>query len=282
MNITNFSAAGAVALSLGLGAPAAAGTLTGVDLTNTAINQFIEIDTTTGAGTSVVTFSSRNNVGKIAFAPDGQLFATKRGSSDNTLMTVDPATGDVTDIGNASGIVSLGDLAFNSGGTLFSYGAVPSSEGGALNLLTIDTATGAATLVGETGLGGMNGLAFSSTGTLYGLSSSLLVTLDPTTGAETSRVSLNPDKPANNFARFGNLSFVEGELFSIDRRLDELVSINTATGDVTSIGELGFDGIRTLSTAPATAPVPLPAPAGFLLVGLGALGVMRSWRAHAA
>ena len=117
---------------------------------------------------------------------------------DPELFTVDKATGDLTSIGNTEVTFSM-DLAFDSTGTLWLVGG----PDGGNKLYTIDTTTGASTLVTEiTGVEGTTeatveimGIMFDEHDNLYGTAflpapepnpfTSPLFAIDTTTGAAT-------------------------------------------------------------------------------------------------
>ena len=86
------------------------------------------------------------------------------GGSD-VLFTIDPANGNTTEIGSLG--VSVGAIEFGPDGTL--YGGQANSGGGgngnapqglSAPLYTVDTATGMATAVGDTGFPAISGLSF--------------------------------------------------------------------------------------------------------------------------
>ena len=80
-------------------------------------------------------------------------------------------------------------LAFSSTNVLFAIRDGDSAGGIDLpdDLVTVDVATGAVTLVGTTGLTAIQALTFSPGGTLYGWDLHAgLVTIAPTTGAATA------------------------------------------------------------------------------------------------
>ena len=106
--------------------------------------------------------------------------------SKGVLFTIDTATGAETPIALTQGAIV--GLAFDpSDGTLYaSQGGV-----GGDNIFAIDKKTGAATLVGQTGLGGPTpDIAFDAAGNLYGLkgggqSTNNLISINKSTGVGT-------------------------------------------------------------------------------------------------
>ena len=183
-------------------------------------DQLITINTTTGAGTLVGPLSTTINAPGLAFRAN-KLYAWDTVAS--RLRELDPATAAILntiDIGVIG--VGSGDLTFRSDGigflanpnsSLWSFDiTVPSSTlitntlapgmpglafspagvlfgviAGGTALYTIDSVTGAATLVGNTGIpfGSPTGLAFDASGKLYTSAGGNLHQIDPATGTAT-------------------------------------------------------------------------------------------------
>ena len=106
-------------------------------------------------------------------------------------------------------------------------------------LVSIDSATGAATIIGDLGFGAVRGLAFdAATNTLYGIDtkSEQLITIDPITGAGTAAGG------ALGFPGAIALAFDSNTrtLYTATRGFDELLSIDTTTGAATVIGSLAL------------------------------------------
>ena len=97
--------------------------------------------------------------------------------SAGRIGKVDVATGNATLVGNSG--AALTDIAFDPNGNLFGISFS--------SLYSINTSTGAASLIGSGFPASMNALTFSSTGTLYGAAtgSNGFYTINPTTGAAT-------------------------------------------------------------------------------------------------
>jgi len=107
--------------------------------------------------------------GGMDFNADGVLFATCEradGSDTPVLVRINPFTGSGTEVG-ATGInPSIGDISFrHSDGVLFAYDGISDPEH---TVFTLNTLTGQATLVGDTGLSNAsgNGMTFNQTDTL--------------------------------------------------------------------------------------------------------------------
>jgi hypothetical protein len=116
------------------------------------------------------------------------------------------------------------------------------------NLITIDTATGAATIVGALGFEGVHSLAYDSrSGMLYGVDNALnqLITIDRTTGAGTA---VGPIGARNvQGLAFDSAGTLYGVEYGVDLALDVLFTINTATGAATVVGPLGFTAVSSLA-----------------------------------
>jgi hypothetical protein len=118
-------------------------------------------------------------------------------------------------------------LALSSGGTL--YGT---DDGG--NLYSINTTTGAATLIGSTGLGDVEGLGFDGS-TLLGTnfnSPTTIYSINTTTAAATSVVSASTGV-VRGMALDGNEAFVAS-----GSAVQSLETINLTSGAVADIGTL--------------------------------------------
>jgi DNA-binding beta-propeller fold protein YncE len=181
----------------GLAVDPATGTLYGVtggaDDNNPGF--LITVNKTNGAGTVVgdLFASSTSPVADITFTPDGTLYGWSENTDD--LVTINKATGAATVVGDSGTSTSGSGLASNAAGVLYFAG---SGDDGPLR--TVDRTTGALTAVAT-----MDGtldrqlaaLAFDAAGTLFGARlddaggsnprPADMVTIDPTTGAVTSR-----------------------------------------------------------------------------------------------
>lgn len=148
----------------------------GTQLFGITFSSLLRISPTSGAGT--VLGSVGYNVNALAAALDGTLYAA---TTYGQLIRIDKVTGRGTLIGYmSSGFVSTGDLAFLNGKL---YSTVTKSN--IQYLVTLNTSTGAATVVGMIGYSNVYGLTVKD-GTLYGgtVGGSLL-RINTTTGAGT-------------------------------------------------------------------------------------------------
>jgi hypothetical protein len=148
------------------------GTLYGVSPTG-----FYTLDPATGNATFVAGESTSLNA--LDAAPDGTLYA----AGGNALGTLDPTTGAFTMVlSYPAPYTSSGDLAIIEGTLL---ATVTDGGGGNDELLAIDLASGAVSMVGTTGYPCVWGLAAYGT-TLFGFTcDGLVLGMDPMSGAST-------------------------------------------------------------------------------------------------
>jgi hypothetical protein len=164
----------------------------------TSTRQLITINTSTGAGTLIGALGV--TIDELAFAANGTLYGWSGRISGSSLYTINLATGAATKVGT-SGITDTGvGFAINASGT--AYLAAAGASGA---LRTVNLATGAVTTVATLSgapipAGAIDAMGFDQNGTLLGLNlteggpgspgapgNTFLVTIDPTTGAVTSR-----------------------------------------------------------------------------------------------
>jgi hypothetical protein len=202
--------------------------------------------------------SSNRNFGMTALAFDpvsGVLYGSSGNANTDTttrgeLVSINPASGLVTDIGNF-GVPggTMTDLAFDPTSHVL-YGLT--SAGGA-RLCTIDTSTGAATLVGNSGIAFTNGggIAINSASVLY--ASPLpqnFGTYDLTTGAYTN---IAEPLPKPNGRGFGALKFNGSVLYGLEvGTASHLVTIDTTTAVVTDLGATQAQFLDGLAFAPGS------------------------------
>jgi hypothetical protein len=190
------------------------------------------------------------------------------------LISINPTTGEATLVATITPELDVRGLAGSSDGTLYAISGV--------SLYRINASTGETTLVstasGIDGLAGIQALAFSPTGVLYGYSVYRgLLTIDAETGATTD---VNPSVS-------GLITQIQGLAFGPDGTLygarGNLWRIDPSTDAYTIVGGGGIviDGvdIRGIEWVPRAGP-PIPEPASLTLVSLAALalGVVRCRR----
>lgn len=137
----------------------------------------VSINTSTAVATSIgVTGAGING---LTFDSSGMLF----GSGGTNLFTVDLGTGAATTVGS-TGFNSSGDIAFDSGGNLFL-----SALGGDV-LVSVNSSTGAGSLIGDITFVNVFGLNFAGS-TLNGFTSNgLTLEINTSTGVGT-QVAIN-------------------------------------------------------------------------------------------
>jgi sugar lactone lactonase YvrE len=125
----------------------------GPTLYGVSFSQLLRLDPDTGVGTSIGAIGFTTN--GLAVAADGTIYAGTTPAGQ--LVQINPVTGAGTLVGTfGAGLSSSGDLAFDSNDRLF--GAL--DQGGTVVLASIDPSSGAATVIGPTGVPNVYGLAF--------------------------------------------------------------------------------------------------------------------------
>jgi hypothetical protein len=270
-------------------------------------NQLLTINPSTGAATLADTFT--NSLGAaIGIGASGQLLYVLPGYAGGTgnatqLISLDPnnsfAAGTVN-LGLAGGGVnalSQGDLAFDLSGNLTIASATQksgsfSSTNGALYSANLGTNT--TTTLQSSFAPKFNGIAYDSTGDLFGLSQEVsngsggfinsLYSFNPSTFAP-SVIGLTgiTDSSANTFA---GLAFaLDGTLYAIlgNTTSSRLFTINPTTGTATLVANIllggnpigAIDGAVFLNTS---SPVPEPATLALISVAVGRLVFIRRRR----
>jgi len=174
----------------------------------------------------------------------------------STLVMIDTTTGAGTTIGPIAGFPSVEGLAFSPDGTLF--GVSNPGLGGTGELIRIDPATGKAAPVGRIeGFLDLSSLAFAPDGTLFatadetpGTAGSLLIRIDPLTGAGTTIGSIGYPTEAIAFAPDGTL-FGAADVTG-DAKAQTLITIDPKTGAGTIIGSFGpkFTDVDAIAFSP--------------------------------
>jgi hypothetical protein len=188
------------------------------------------------------------------------------------LVTINPATAQVTVVGefnagNEGRATTMADIEFNAAGQLFGVGSV-----GGPQLYSINTGTGKATVIGNTGLTstGGGGLAIGPSGAIFGTPTGSRFGRYDSAGLYTNIT--NPAKPAGGGA-YAALAFDGNVLYGLNSGPGSpppthLAIIDRVTGAVTDVGA----SVNALD-AIAFQSVPIPEPGTVaLMLGPALLG----------
>jgi len=247
-------AAASVPLSLVLSASVNAASILGVSYEG----DVIKIDQNTGVGTTIDS-SGFFGLNSLADDSSGRFFSVTDPDASELLVGIEPETGSGSRVVNlllGEG-VSVRGLAFSPSDVLF---AVTDNVLGndQSELYTIDINTGIGTLIGSTEAG-IQGLAFSPNGTLYGwnVGSVGLVTIDPLTGLATD-INENVGGSAN----IQTIAFApDGTLFGAH---DSLFTIDPTTGISAVIGSGDYEDVRGIGFVLEDEPKSIPEPTSVL------------------
>ena len=232
------------------------GTLFGTDASG---GNLLTIDQTTGASNVVGNMAGPPFPSLAVDTSTGVMFAGGGGGLPD-VYTVDPLSGTTTFLGPSGlGFAAIGGMDFRSDGTLFAAVNIAGDGGtGSDHLATIDTTTGAATIVGPFGrctgvvvpsdgrgsctIEGIEGIAFDASGILWGSLSARgdagapgLYIVSAATGAATFMASIDNGSSAPT-----------GGVVSLQFGCDGILYGGTARGLGASDG--GFLGTITTSS----------------------------------
>jgi hypothetical protein len=132
--------------------------------------------------------TAQDNVG-LTTLPDGKLLAT---DEDGGVRRIDPVTGDVTEIGAfGNGLATAGDLVATADGTMYAISDKgPEGDENTNNwLITVNTANGKGTMVGQIGYGKVFGAGFVDGKVLAFTANGQIVEIDPVSGEGTLKKS---------------------------------------------------------------------------------------------
>jgi len=239
-----------------------------------------EIDGT-GAIISTIGDTGQMFTGLAYYPPSGLLYGTTSPASatPNSVFTIDPNTGVATLVGAHGVDQAIVDLALASDGTLYGW-LEPSND----DLVTINLATGAATVVGPSPGSAGRGIEFTPSGEIALFDATNAEILNPVTGLATGvNIPLTGSGDVN-----ASFRVTSGLVYAINADgsggTRALISVDFTTGNVTVLGPisvtnasgLASDGLILGPTTP-TGPTSIPTLGGLglpLLVLLAAaLGV---------
>jgi hypothetical protein len=155
------------------------------------------------------------------------------------VLWVDDAFGNLGTVDVATGAVTV---IGNTGVVLTDIAFDPNGKLFGIsfsNLYTINTTTAAATLIGPLGTSAANALVFGSNGTLYAAGGTSLFTVNPTTGASTNLGN-------TGFASAGDLAFNGGNLYLASGGLVKIDLANVSNSQL--VGPFGFSNVFGLAT----------------------------------
>jgi hypothetical protein len=171
-----------------------------------SFSSLYKVDKLTAHATYVAGVSGSGNNG-LTFLPSGDLLAADGAGG---LKRINTSSGAVTDLGNFNnGLSSSGDLVA-VGPIMYGISSTSSGGGDASSnnvLMRVDTATGAATVVGPIGFGKVWGLAFVNKRVIGFTTTGQILQIDPATGAGTLITTtsvqfwgagMSPDVPINS------------------------------------------------------------------------------------
>lgn len=235
------------------------------------VDKLVRFDLSTGVGTVVGTGlgTGHGDVDGLAFSGAGQLYGVD--DDTNRLLSINHTTGVATEVG------SLGTGSFNDMGLAFIGNTLymSSTTGGGLgSLFSVNTATGAATLIGDFAAGVRVRSLGSYNGVLYGWSNTdTLLNINTTTGVPTTIGAFGFSSPT--VGRDGmDIDPATGTIWSIGDSEPRTYTLNSLTGAATVVASnLTCDGTNCSGfNSLAINAVPEPETYAMMLAGLGLLG----------
>jgi hypothetical protein len=222
--------------------------------------RLLDIDPATAVASNPRDVGHRINM--IAYSPDGTLYGAAQGSPGESepggmLYTIDPVTGAATYRATLGVFIQMeGDIACDpTTGVL--YGVDGSGQ-----FFTINTSTGACTILGTIGPGGPRGdvsaIAFDPAGTLYAVESEsrAFYKVDKGTG---TIIESHPMGPIEQLV--GGLAYVPasgGMIFASGAPWGQVYAVSCVSGAATPIGPLSGASFLFALTHPVS-PTPVNA-----------------------
>ncbi len=190
----------------------------------------------------------------------------------NRLLRLNPANASIISDIAITGANTIVSLAYDdTTGTLFGNTTVLNSAGSSA-LYTTNTASGAATLIGNLTTSEVYGLGFNTSGQLYGWDAvtGSLYTIDKTTGLMTSMGATTP-----NTSMFDVAFRLEDDiLFASNAGAIQLETVNPGTGVPTLVGLYGV-GVVNVAGLAFLSDIPEPATLAVLGIGFGGVACLR-------
>ncbi len=240
------------------------------------------IDESSGTGQDIGPsgFSGLNSLAKSSNGTFYSVAGDPLFTTASTLITIDSSTGLGASVAAVNGLDAgtVRAVAFSPGDVLYAIGNGGGAFGTGIadDLYAINLITGDATLIGNTGFSGIQGLAFGPDGTLYGwdvnslFTGAGLVTINPLNG-QAIDVNANIGESDSDIQ---GLAFASDGTFYGARHT--LFTIDPLTGAVVAVGPntlADIRGIESLDTKTENDPASTttPEPASWFLLGLGLL-----------
>jgi hypothetical protein len=225
--------------------------------------------------TDVPSFVGLGVLGGTLYASD--VFTSLIGGKSGGFVSLNPATGAVTPISNQDGSANWLALAPNESGG-FVYTVDLNTSGDPLKTVTgagVTTTIGNTNLlIGGLGYDSLTGTLYGAdfnTGNLYNINTATgAASLIGSLGVNTSNALIDLAFDPTNSTLF-LLAAPVGDL-------SNLYAVNTTTGAATLIGSTGHTAIDGLAWVADTSPVPEPSTLGLIGFGLLGLGAMRRRR----
>jgi hypothetical protein len=245
------------------------------------------ISPATGAATPVGAIGF-NQVGVLAFAPNGTLYGVGQNGADKwVLLKIDLLSGTGTAVGPTGLETSFQDIAFRSDGTLFGFARPLGQKSKAGLVYSIDTSTGAGRLAGNV-TGGFEEsapVAFSSENSLYTVNQRSLGTIAAANAGPATALHYSPAfggaQTQANAMKFDSSTGMLWALVGTSGGMggNYVATIDVKTGTVAPVAQTAA-GLHSLAIEPLVnipPPTPLPSSLIFLVSGVLALLGWNLW-----